>query len=76
VIVTKLYFIKVKVGLIVGTHNFAKNMTLGLMMKCALNKNISKIYIFRDSTLVINSMNETSQLQNIILKPLKKNKKY
>jgi hypothetical protein len=50
-------------------------MALKLLMKCALDRNVSRIHIFGDSSLVINWMARTSLLQNVGLRPLGDNLK-
>jgi hypothetical protein len=63
------HYIKFKAGLGAGSNNSPELMALKLLMKCALDKNISRIHIFGYPALVIKWMAGTSQLHNGWLRP-------
>jgi len=46
--------LKFKMGLGMGSNNYVELMALKDMMKCALERDLSHIQIFGDSSMVIN----------------------
>ena len=61
------HYFSFKVGLGVGTNNFAELCALKLLLSLAQVKHINKIQIFGDSQLVINWAKGKYIIQNIIL---------
>ena len=54
-IFSKSHTIKLKAGLGTGTNNFAEFMALGLLIKCALDNNVTvkQMQVYVDSSLMI-----------------------
>jgi len=53
-------YIKFKAGLDVGTNNLTELMAIKPLLRCAFDRNITRLQIFGNSTLAINCMNRTS----------------
>ena len=61
------HYITFKVGLGVGSNNYAELFALKLLIILALNKQISNIHIFGDSLLVINWISGKFKVHNLQL---------
>ena len=63
-------YISFKAGLGHGTNNFVELLGLKLLLKLALENNITNLQVFGDSQLVIKWVNGLYRVQNMILSPL------
>ena len=63
-------YISFKAGLGHGTNNYAELLGLKLLLKLALENNITNLQVFGDSQLVINWVNRLYRMHNMILSPL------
>jgi len=61
---------KIKMGLGVGTNNFAKLMSLKLLLLFTKEKNVNSIHVFGDSQMVIKWVQNLQQCHNILLQPI------
>ena len=57
-------------GLGVGTNNYAKLMTLKLLLHFALEKGCRNLQIFGDSLIIINWVNKVQHCRTLALTPL------
>jgi ribonuclease HI len=62
--------VKFKAGLGPESNDYAEFQALKLLLKGALDRNVKHIQIFDDSSLVINWMNGSGQLHNVLFRPV------
>ena len=63
-------FISFKAGLGNGSNNYTELLSLKLLLKLALDNQISKLQVFGDSQLVINWVNGLYRMHKLLLSPL------